>query len=270
MTTEKILLRPDEGEKVTLTTYISYECRELNMPPRPAIVICPGGGYKWLSDREAEPIAKEFFARGFNCFILRYSVAEDAVFPRPLVEASRAVVHVRENAEKYNVDPEKVFIIGFSAGGHLAASLGTMWHEDFAKASDGMPYGLNRPTGMILCYPVITSGEFAHRGSFDSLLGTKTPTEEQNRAYSLEYRVSDKTVPAYICHSFEDVTVPVQNALFFMNAMAAAKVPFESHVFPFGPHGFSLANEEVSQGKVMPYAYLYEWLGEAIAWTKKM
>lgn len=270
MTTEKILLRPDEGEKVTLTTYISYECRELNMPPRPAIVICPGGGYNRQSDREAEPVAKEFFAKGFNCFILHYSCKEEAVFPRPLVELSRAIVHVRENAEKYNIDPEKVFVIGFSAGGHLAASIGTMWHEDFAKASEDMPYGANRPNGMILCYPVITSGEFAHRGSFNNLLGTETPTEEQNRAYSLEYRVDEKTVPAYICHAFTDPAVPVQNALLFMNAMAAAKVPFAAHIFHKGPHGFSLANEEVSQGQVMPYADLYEWLDEAIAWTRKM
>ncbi len=271
MTTETILLRPEEGDSVTLTTYISAEYPSQPMPPRPAILVIPGGGYAMCcTDREGEPITKPFFAAGFNCFVLHYSVAEKAVNPRPLVDASRAMVHIRENAEKYHIDPERVFVAGFSAGGHLAASLGTLWHKDFAKAYPDMPIGANRPTGMILSYPVISSGPYAHRGSFDNLLGTKTPTEEENRAYSLEYHVDEHTVPAYIWHTAEDTCVPVQNSILFMSALAAAKVPFEAHIFPKGHHGLALANELTNKGEPCPYAECADWIYEAIDWTKRV
>lgn len=270
MTTEKIFLRP-EDEKVTLTTYISNDEPELKMPPRPAMVVFPGGGYHFLSDREAEPIAKVFFAAGYQVFILRYSVEPNAVFPRPLVEASRAIVHIRENAAKYNVDPARVFVVGFSAGGHLAASIGTLWHEDYAKASPDMPEGLNRPTGMILSYPVISSGPCAHCGSFYNLLGTKTPTEEQKRAYSLELHVDEHTVPVFIWHTASDTCVPVQNSLLFASALAEHKIPFEMHIFPKGPHGLALANEQTSSGNPgLIYPEVAQWVEEAIDWMKRV
>ena len=268
MTTEKILLRPEEGDAVTLTTYISAEYPSHPMPPRPAILVIPGGGYAMCcTDREGEPIAKPFFAAGFNCFVLHYSIEEKAVNSRPLVDASRAMVHIRENAEKYNIDPDRVFVVGFSAGGHPAASLGTLWHEDFAKAYPDMPAGANRPTGMILSYPVISSGPYAHRGSFDNLLGTQDPTEEQNRVYSLEYHVDGHTVPTYIWHTAEDAIVPVQNSILFISALAAAKVPFEAHIFPKGPHGLALASAQTNKGEPCPYAECAGWVEEAIAWT---
>ena len=262
MTTEKILLRPDEGDKVTLTTYISYDHAELKMPPRPAILVIPGGGYTWCSEREAEPIAKVFFAAGFNCFILRYSVGADAVAPRPLVEASRAIVHIRENAEKYNVNPDRVFVVGFSAGGHLAASIGTLWHEDFAKAYPDMPAGMNRPTGMLLSYPVITSGPFAHRGSFDNILGERKDDEDARRELSLEYRVTEKTVPCFIWSTRPDRTVPIQNSILFAEALANAGVPFEMHVYPMGWHGTSLATPPVG----VDFPAISAWSADALRW----
>ncbi len=270
MKSDVIYLRPGEDD-ITLTTYISNDEPELKMPPRPAIVVIPGGGYRFTSDREAEPIAKMFIAAGFQAFILRYSVQKKALFPRPLVEASRAVVHVRENAEAYNVDPDKVFVIGFSAGGHLAASLGTLWHKDFAKASPDMKPGMNRPTGMILSYPVITSGPFAHRGSFNNILGEKATDEEALRAYSLEWQVDENTVPTYIWHTTTDTTVPVENTLMFMQALAAHKIPFEAHIFPKGPHGLSLANEQTGCGNpALIVPDVAQWIYEAIDWTKRV
>lgn len=270
MKTNVIYLRPGEDD-ITLTTYVSNDEPELQMPPRPAIVVIPGGGYRFTSDREAEPIAKMFMAAGFQAFILRYSVQEKALFPRPLVELSRAVVHVRENAGVYNVDPDKVFVIGFSAGGHLAASLGTLWHKDFAKASPDMTPGANRPTGMILSYPVISAGPFAHRGSFNNILGEKSADEEMRRAYSLELQVDENTVPTYIWHTCTDATVPVENTLLFMNALAAHKIPFEAHIFPKGPHGLSLANEQTSCGKAeLVVPEVAQWIHEAIDWTKRV
>lgn len=270
MTTETILLRPEEGDDVTLTTYISGEYSDNPLPPSPAVLVLPGGAYALCSNREAEPIVKPFFAAGFNCFVLRYSLGEKAVAPRPLVDASRAMVHIRENAEKYHIDPDRVFVVGFSAGGHLAASLGTLWHEDFAKAYPDMPYGANRPTGMILGYPVITSGPYAHRKSFYNLLGTTEPTEEQMHAYSLEHHVDERTVPTYIWHTGEDQWVPVQNSLLFMSALAEAKVPFEAHIFPEGPHGLALAGPMTNKGEPCPQAEASQWVDEAIDWISRV
>ena len=267
---EVIYLRPGESDG-TLTTYISEGETVDKMPPRPAIVICPGGGYRFTSDREAEPVAMRFLAAGFQAFILRYSVKEKALFPRPLVEASRAIVHVRENAEAYHVDPSRVFIIGFSAGGHLAGSLGTMWHEEFAKASPDMAPGANRPTGMILSYPVISAGKFTHKGSFAEILGENVDNEEARHAYSLELHVDENTVPTYIWHTCTDGTVPVENTLLFMSALAKNKVRFEAHIFPEGRHGSSLANDQTCSGipeLIIPEAM--QWIDEAIDWTKRV
>jgi len=269
MTLETVFLRP-EDKNITLTAYITDNDPALNAPPRPAIVVLPGGGYRALSDREGEPIVKKFLAAGFNAFLLRYGIGEAARFPRPLVEVSRAIVHIRENAEKYHIDPARVFVVGFSAGGHLCASIGTLWHEEFAKASPDMPEGANRPTGVILSYPVISSGKYAHRGSFNNILGTETPTEEQLRAYSLEYHVDERTVPAYIWHTTEDKTVPVENSLMFAAQMAKHKIPFEMHIFPKGPHGLALAGPETNRGLPCNYPEAAQWIDEAIDWTKRV
>ena len=121
-------LLSERYDDATLTTYVSYDPPELKMPPRPAMVVCPGGGYSMLSDREAEPVVKEFLTAGMNVFLLRYTVKEKAANYAPLIQASLAIKHVRENAEKYHVDPNRVFIVGFSAGGHLAASTGILWN----------------------------------------------------------------------------------------------------------------------------------------------
>jgi len=267
---ETVYLRP-ENEKVTLSTYVAYDSPELSMKPRPAMLVIPGGGYGFCSDREAEPIAKAFFAAGFNAFVLRYSVAPHALFPRPLEDASRAMVHIRRNAEKYNIDPERIFVVGFSAGGHLAASLGTMWHEDFAKASPDMESGENRPAGMILSYPVITGVGKTHRGSFINLLGTQTPSEEELRSVSLENRVDSRTVPAYIWHTVTDQAVPVENSLLMASAMVENGIPCEMHLFPHGPHGLSLANEETwSQNPQYLRPEVQQWIDEAIDWAKRI
>ena len=269
MKMETVYLRP-EDETVTLTAYIADTIPDMKIGRRPAMLVIPGGAYGNLAARESDPIARIFSAAGFQTFVLRYSVGEKALFPRPLVEASRAIVHIRENAEAYNVDPARVFVVGFSAGGHLAASTATLWHEDYAKASPDMPYGLNRPTGAILSYPVITSGPYAHRGSFNRILGTTEPTEEQSLAYSLEHHVDEKTVPVYIWHTAEDKGVPVQNTLLFGAALAKHKIPFEMRIFPHGPHGLARSDEETEKIGSESYPEVQQWLTEAIEWTKKV
>lgn len=254
----------------TLTAYAFTNIGDHQTAPRRAVVVCPGGGYHFLSEREAEPIAKKFLAAGLNVFILRYTVGEGARNYRPLIQVSLAIKHIRENAETYHVDPRYVYTCGFSAGGHLAGSAGTLWNLPELKPYLGdAPEGINRPTGMILSYPVITGGRYAHRGSFDNLLGQKTNgTEPELDAYSLEKHVGAHTCPAFIWHTFTDRTVPVQNALMMAEAMTNAGIPFELHIFPEGNHGLSLANFETNNGHashIVPH--LQCWIDLAIKWA---
>ncbi len=264
----EIPLREDDPS-ITLTTYVANTTNVI----RDAILVLPGGGYGGIcSDREGEPIANAFVAAGVNAFVLKYSVNEKAVFPRPLVDASLAMQHIRAHAEEYLIDPERVFVVGFSAGGHLAASLGTFWHLDSVReALPDMPEGMNRPTGTILCYPVLTGGPKAHKGSFYHILGTETPTDEELDRYSIEKHIDERTSPAFIMHTASDRVVPVENALYTAEAMAAAHVPFELHIYPKGPHGMALANRFTSRGQA-PWEdeSIAKWVSLAVEWMAKI
>lgn len=241
---------------------------------RGAVLICPGGGYGYLSPREAEPVALQFNAAGFHAFILRYSVAPRR-FPLPLLDASRAICALRQRADLYRIHPGRIAICGFSAGGHLAASLGVLWDKPVAFSAPesgqtlgGIEPGMNRPDALILSYPVISSGPFAHRGSIENLLGPGADSAALE-AVSLELHVSDKTPPAFLWHSYADEAVPLENSLLFAGALRSKGVPFELHVYPEGAHGLSLATEETSDERheanphVSSWMYLCtEWLGE--------
>ena len=225
-----------------LITYIQEDSDAMAIRERPLILICPGGGYTRTSDREAEPVALKFLAMGYHAAVLRYSCAP-AVFPTSLLELASAMAMIRNNAKQWHVDSEKIIVQGSSAGGHLAASLGMFWDEDFVAEGIGLgeaDHELLRPNGMILCYPVITSGEFAHRGSFESLLGDRQ--EELGEKLSLEKQVNDKTPPAFIWHTYTDQSVPVENSLLLVSALRKAGIPTEFHMYPRGEHGLALAN----------------------------
>ncbi len=252
-----------------LTSMVAHNSTELKNPPRRAVIICPGGGYQFLSDREGECVAKKFFAQGFNTFILKYGVKENASDYAPLTQAALAVSYVRNNAERFNIDPKHILIMGFSAGGHLAASCGILWESEILKERmGGIDPQSYRPDGMILCYPVISGGKFAHRGSFDKLYGRPT-TPLDTHELSLELHVSENTCPAFIWHTVTDKTVPVQNAFMIANALLQKNVSFELHIFPKGRHGLSLANEETSSGKAENIEeHVQNWIDLAIKWAK--
>lgn len=254
----------------TLTTYVNNDLPELKMPPRPAIIVCPGGGYRFCSEREAEPIALHYLSGGLNAFILRYSIKENAKDFAPSIEVGLAIKHVRENAEKYNIDPDRVFTVGFSAGGHLAASAGVFWnHPTVQEALGDCPEGINRPTGMILSYPVITAGPKAHRGSIHRLCGSTEATQEEMDVFSLELHVDETTPPAFLWHTFSDTTVPVENSLLMASALRDHGVPFELHIYPEGPHGLSLCNELTASGRphmIVPRAA--GWAQLSLEWIK--
>lgn len=209
------------------------------IPPRRSIVICPGGGYAYRSDREAEPIALVFASMGFNCFVVEYRVAT-AVHPAPLFDVAHAVAWVRAHAAEYHADPNAIAVMGFSAGGHAAGHLGVRWDDAALMADFGLTPEQARPNAQVLCYPVVTGGEFAHRGSFVNLTGSEDLTV--HLGYSLEDKVTDHTPPTFLWHTFEDGAVPVENTLMMASALRRAGVVTEVHIFPKGGHGLALCN----------------------------
>ena len=274
MTTETIFLR-DGDPSVKMQTFVHDDSTNVIAGKRSAMVVLAGGGYLFqANDREGEPVAINYFAAGFNCFLVNYSVNDKAAFPRPIEDVSRAIVHIRRNAEKYNIDPEKVYVIGFSAGGHLAAAMGTFWHESWAKADEEMTYGENKPTATLTCYPVITGDtKYYHHDSFMRLLGypiQKTDaTEEELARYSVEKHVSDKTVPTFIWHTFEDTCVPLENSLLYASALKAASVHFEMHIYPKGDHGLALATHETWWGAdILDDPHVATWFRDSLEFLK--
>lgn len=255
------------GAKAQLHAYIpdiSVDAREpLTFP---ACVICPGGGYEYVSPREGEPVALRLAAAGIASFVLYYST-KPAVFPQSLCEAAWAVSEVRANAAQWHIDPKKVMIVGFSAGGHLAASLGTMYDSPEVYAALGKRAALCRPDGLVLGYPVITWGECAHCASFKALLGADF-CEKKAEELSLDRLICKKTPPAFIWHTAEDRCVPVENSLRLASAYAAQGVGFELHVFPRGTHGLSLASREVAHDESQIVKEAQCWIDMAIRFIK--
>ncbi len=205
---------------------------------RPSIVICPGGGYQHLSDREAEPVAQAFAAMGFNAFVVWYRIAPNR-HPAAVHDVAAAVAWVRAHAGEYMGDPDAIAVAGFSAGGHAAGSLGVRWNDAALMAQAGLTPEEARPNAMVLCYPVITAGEKAHRGSFVNLTGTEDV--EAHQAHSLDALVTPDTPPTFLWHTWEDGAVPVENTLLMASALRNAKVLTEVHIFPHGGHGLALA-----------------------------
>ncbi len=254
----------------TMTSYLHGSNADLIVPPRRAIIVCPGGGYEFLSGREDEIIAAQYFAAGLNVFVLHYSIRQNAANDAPLIEGALAVKYVREHAEKYNIDPRYVFITGFSAGGHFSAMCGTLWNDPVVREALGIdrgeaPEGINRPTATVLCYPVISGGPHAHRGSIDRLCGYPSEGTAGSDRYSLEFHVDKTTSPAFVWHTFDDEIVPIENSLLYVNALAAAGVPFEYHVYPTGVHGLSLCDTRTWCGEERQLSPVCSrWISDAI------
>ncbi len=232
-----------DNSTATLTGYVIDNSPEIVADRRrPAVVIFPGGAYKGTSDREAEPVAMKMIGFGFHAFVLRYSV-EPSQYPVALIEAAQTVQMIRKNADTWHVDPNAIVVMGFSAGGYLAACLGTMCDKKTLR-EHGYDLLLARPNGLALSYPVITSGTFAHRESINTLLGERSNDPELLRQVSLEYQVDNDTPPTFIWHTETDDLVPVQNTTAFVDALCAHHVPVEAHLYPTGKHGLSLGTAE--------------------------
>lgn len=254
---------PEGASNCSVTAYLQTEMSEVPMRKRPAVLICPGGGYEGVSKRESEPVAKEYFAAGYHAFVLRYSVGERAKNFEPLLQLAAAMAHIRRHAEEWKLEADHVAVCGFSAGGHLAASLGTLYNEkwflDVCKIQENI-----RPDAMILGYPVITADEFVNEGSIRNVSGAEPGSEEYLR-WGLDKYVDHDTPTSFLWHTSVDDCVPVENSLRFAAALSAAKVPFELHVLPFGNHGMSVCTREVNSFD----DYNARWVEWSIRWLNR-
>ena len=268
MINEKIRLFDDDD--VYLETFCPDKIWDMS---RDAILIFPGGGYIGIcDDREGEPIALSFAAKGINAFVLHYSVGRKRSFPRQLIEASAAMKYIKDNHEKYNINPDRVFATGFSAGGHLCASLGILWHLQEVYDAIPMEYGYNKPLGIIPVYPVVSGIiDGSHLTSMRNLLCNDNPDVDELTKCSLETRVDEKSSPACIIHTSTDEVVSVENALVLADAYRKAGKKFEMHVFYDAPHGMALGNDITSLGRpVYDQPSLASWIEQSIFWMKQI
>ena len=241
----------EDGDKPTLTIYLPPKSRKGHLSVEKAtgtaVVICPGGGYGHLAmDHEGHQIARWLNSLGVAGFILKYRHRKSGAgygHPAPLQDAQRAVSMVRSRAEEWNINPGRIGILGFSAGGHLASTAGTHFHKGRTDTKDPIDRVSCRPDFMVLIYPVISLIEWcAHSGSRWNLLGDK-PDEKLVENLSNERQVTSETPPTFLVHTYEDKGVPAENSIYFYLALRKAKVPAEMHIYQKGSHGFGLGKK---------------------------
>ncbi len=237
-----VLKEPVGPNQAELTAYIQDASPEMaNASVRPAVLVFPGGGYFICSDREAEPVALAYLAQGYNAFVLRYSVGRESTFTQALADAEAALAHIKSDADRFAIDPNKIAVVGFSAGGHLAACLGTL--------------GADRPAALVLGYPAI----LARMGEG---IGKDLPGADEH--------VTKDTPPTFLFSTSNDEVVPIENTLAFSLALARHGVLFEQHIYLDGEHGVSLADTQTSAGRpgmVNPDAA--QWFARSVRFLRK-
>ena len=258
-------LSKKQGQEGTLTCWTHFQSSEINENRlRPAMLVLGGGGYSFVSDREREPVALEYFAQGYNVFDLKYSVKPFA-YPTQLLEACMAMAYIRKHADEFGVIEDKVAAVGFSAGGHLLGTLSTLYNDPEVKKVVG---DINvRPDASVFSYAVISSGELTHAGSIANVTGGDDGLKEK---LSVEKQIDKFSPPAFIWCTADDGCVPCENSLMLAAAYKKAGVPFELHVFESGVHGLSVCSAE--SGRVDSACLINEpvskWLPLSFTWLK--
>ncbi len=246
----------------TMDAYVLDHNRE---GVRPMVLVCPGGGYWCYAEhQEGERTAMAFLAAGYNAALVRYCVRPHT-FPMALRNLATAIRLCREHAEEWHIDPHKIVVCGFSAGGHVAASISTLWNCPSVFTEEEIRSRIYRPDASVLCYPVITSGEKAHKDSFVNLTGGLPETDPLWQLLSLEKRVDADTPPAFLWHTCADTDVPMENSLYYATALREHGVPCELHIYPRGPHGMALVTQELPRTRSL-LDRDYHWMPMAIDW----
>lgn len=302
MLIEKIKIY-ENREDITLTAYVIEEQGELHgIGARPAVLICPGGGYLNCSDREAEPIALKFTAMGYHAFVLRYftygegakeiyrnpdvvlPVREECLYPAQLLETGKAMLIIREHAKEWEVDVDRIAVCGFSAGAHNAALYSAIWHTDLLSEHFGVDKAMFRPAAAILCYPVNDYVDFEElmknvkmtptdkaifRACNIALFGELNPSEEKRRLLSPGRLVTELMPPTYIWSTAGDNVVPIQHSIRLAHALADKKIPFEIHIFEEGQHGLGAADQTSAAVSEQINPEAAKWVELADTWLKK-
>ncbi len=264
---EKIYLR-EGNEAVTLDCFLHTVYPELpSLSVRPAVIVCPGGGYLICSAREADPVAMAYTAAGYHTFVLRYTVGEAAAYPNSLIDLCQAVKLIRDRAEEWGVNPDQIAVCGFSAGGHLAASLGVHWNEEKIQKAAGVTGEEIKPNALVLIYPVISTSWAENNGQLERLIGDGD-FEETYKALNLHTCVKDSTPPTFLAHTFRDLAVPVTDSINFAAALDKERIPFELHIWPNGGHGMSLADPHLNGTGDDPS--FSDWNGLSIKWLNRL
>jgi len=288
----------EDRPHVTMTGYLLHNSKEYQTDKRrPAVIVCPGGGFLMTSDREAEPVALRFAGLGYQAFVLRYSTyAKEGAFdlemlseppvsqyPQPLYDLAQAIKTIRDNAAEWLIDPDRIAVAGFSAGGHVAASLGVHWHEPFLGDKLETDNERFKPNALLLGYPVVDfryiKEEFDKRNNAQmqglftvvnrAVFGVPVPTGEQLEELNPCNHVSERTPPAFLWHTADDSLIFAGNSLRFANALAAHRVPYELHIFENGVHGLSLSDDTTAVDETQRNADVAAWFELAAKWLKK-
>lgn len=266
---DRLPILGQDGCDPTAAVYLPDNLCEMQQEneKRPCLVICPGGSYEFCSQREGEPVALHFLPEGFNVFVLTYSVAPHR-YPTQLREVAGLLELLHENADAWHCDVSHIAILGFSAGGHLAAHYATSYACPAVREifPDSKPVQAS-----VLCYPVITADPAcAHLGSFDALTGKKNRTPAEIEQFSCDRQVRDGTPPAFLWHTAEDGLVPAMNSLLYAGALARHRIPFELHVYPYGGHGLSTGDRATVDQPGPVHDYAHSWLDCAKKWLRLM
>ncbi len=291
MTVEKRNLWQDDRQS-SYTMYLLDNISEIEPDRRhPAIVICGGGGYLRITRREQEPLAMYFLNQEYQVFVLNYSTkgSGGGVYPEPVYDLAKMVALIRENAAEWNIDPNAVAILGFSAGGHLCASLATQWHEPYLEEALGVPSQQLRPNAVVLGYPMLDCSQSVKPGSnsdnvYSPVVGMKRADyqavsfaacvgkfaqEKECREASPMYHVTEQVPPTFLWHTARDELVPMGQALRFAGLLAEVQVPVELHIFERGPHGMALADRRTASVPELMDEDVAVWIELAIRFLKR-
>ena len=268
MTVETLKFNVSDHE-ISFISYVENDSKD-----RDAVLIFPGGGYEHLStEREGDAVARAYLEQGLNAFVVHYAVGSEYTYPSHLIDASYALCYLKDNAERYGINKDRIFTVGFSAGGHLSGSCAILHKDPDVLSALGIKAGDNRPCGSILAYPVVSAMVATHEHSFEMLTGKpfSAITDEEKEKLSLERHVDSDSAPVFVWHTSEDPAVPMLGSLRLTEAYYNIGRHVTLHVYPYGPHGIALANEETSFGNdgwIQPLAK--GWVKDSVEWMKSL